>query len=381
MFMTAIHHILEIWLNELKTLAKDEGTLIFCFLLPLTYPLVYSWIYNNEVVREVPVVVVDDSNSALSRELIQRLDASPDVLVAYRTGTIEEGKDYIGHGKAYGIVYFPRDFSMKAGRHEQSHVSVYCDMSYMLTYKAIFQSVSAVSDVIGNELKAQLAGNMTQRDEEIFQKPLEFDEVPIFNTTAGYGNFILPGVLVLVIQQAMLLAVGMLAGTERERRHRSPYSHVKTITGKAMAYFMVFTVMLAYTTLAVPRFFGFVMMMHLGNWFAFMLPFVLACVFFSIAVSTFFRYRENVMLAVVFTSVPLLFLSGISWPQSALPAFWEYVSYFFPSTFGIRGYIRMSSMGADISDVLPELYAIWMQVAIYGCMAMLLTYRKSMNKE
>ena len=52
--------------NELKAIAKDEGVLLFFILLPIAYPLLYSWIYNNEVVREVPVAIVDDSHSALS---------------------------------------------------------------------------------------------------------------------------------------------------------------------------------------------------------------------------------------------------------------------------------------------------------------------------
>lgn len=367
-------------MKEIRTLFKDEGTILFCLILPLTYPIVYSWIYNNEVVREVPVVVVDDSHSALSREFIQKFDASPDVAVAFQTGSIEEGRDLIGHAKAYGILYFPHDFAIKAGRHEQAFVSVYCDMSYMLTYKAIFQTATAVSGLLGDEIKTQLAGNYTSREEEISAKPLDYEEVPIFNVTAGYGNFILPGVLILVIQQAMFLAVGLLAGTDRERNYRSIRGVVPTLLGKGMAYFMIFFVMLSYTTLAVPRFFGFVMMMHLYDWVLFMIPFVLSCVFFSITLSDFVRYRENVMLIVVFTSVPMLFLSGISWPQSALPGIWATVAEFIPSTFGIRGFVRMSSMGARIGDVLPEVRSLWIQVAAYGFLAALVIYRRRIKK-
>lgn len=367
-------------MKEIRTLFKDEGTILFCLILPLTYPIVYSWIYNNEVVREVPVVVVDDSHSALSREFIQKFDASPDVAVAFQTGSIEEGRDLIGHAKAYGILYFPHDFAIKAGRHEQAFVSVYCDMSYMLTYKAIFQTATAVSGLLGDEIKTQLAGNYTSREEEISAKPLDYEEVPIFNVTAGYGNFILPGVLILVIQQAMFLAVGLLAGTDRERNYRSIRGVVPTLLGKGMAYFMIFFVMLSYTTLAVPRFFGFVMMMHLYDWVLFMIPFVLSCVFFSITLSDFVRYRENVMLIVVFTSVPMLFLSGISWPQSALPGIWATVAEFIPSTFGIRGFVRMSSMGARIGDVLPEVRSLWIQVVAYGFLAALVIYRRRIKK-
>ena len=375
-----IRQTLEIWLEELKTLFKDQGTILFCLILPLTYPILYSWIYNNEVVREVPVIVVDDSHSALSREFIQKFDASPDVSVAFQAGSIQEGKDLIGHGEAYGILYFPHDFGIKAGRHEQAFVSVYCDMSYMLTYKAIFQTATAVSGLLGDEIKTQMAGNYTSREEEITNKPLDYEEVPIFNVTAGYGNFILPGVLILVIQQAMFLAVGLLAGTDRERNFRSIRGVVPTLLGKGLAYFMIFFVMLSYTTLAVPRFFGFVMMMHLYDWVLFMIPFILSCVFFAIVMSDFVRYRENVMLIVVFTSVPMLFLSGISWPQSALPKLWSAIADFIPSTFGIRGFVRMSSMGARIGDVLPEVRSLWIQVVAYGFLAALVIYRRRIKK-
>ena len=65
----AIHDTCYIWWDEMKQVVKDEGVLIFFILVPLLYPLLYSWIYNNEVVRDVPVVVVDDCHSPLSRPI------------------------------------------------------------------------------------------------------------------------------------------------------------------------------------------------------------------------------------------------------------------------------------------------------------------------
>jgi ABC-2 type transport system permease protein len=71
------------------------------------------------------------------------------------------------------------------------------------------------------------------------------------------------------------------------------------------------------------------------------------------------------MLIVVFVSVPLLFLIGVSWPQSNIPGYWQGVSWLFPSTFGARAYIRLNSMGADLSDVMPELRILWIQALCY----------------
>lgn len=364
--------------EEFRTIMKDEGVLLFFIFLPVAYPLLYSWVYNNEVVREVPVVVVDDSHSALSREFIRKFDASPDVSVALRCKDMQEAKDKIGHGEAYGILYFPSDFDMKVGRMEQGHVSVYCDMSYMLTYKAIYQTATNVSSVMGSELQRRMLGKYTDREEEISIKPLEFEDVPIFNTTGGYGNFILPGVLVLIIQQAMLLGVGMLAGTRREKalREGPEQQSLNKLFGRATTYFLLFAVMLAWITLVVPRLFGFVSMVHGWDLLLFFLPYLLACVFFAIVASEMVRYRESVMLVVVFASVPLLFLSGVSWPQSNIPAFWQGVGCIFPSTFAIRGFVRMSSMGALLGDCQTEYVALWIQFVVYFVLTLVIYVRK-----
>ena len=371
-----IKNIADIWWQETVAIFKDSGAVLFCIVLPLAYPILYSWIYNNEVAREVPIVIVDDSHSALSREFIQKVDASPDVSVAFYAGSIHEAQSYIGHGEAYGILYFPHNFATTVGRHEQAHVSVYCDMSYMLTYKAIFQTAQNVSSLMGAKIQAVKGGAYTNREAEIAAKPLDFDEVPIFNTTCGYGNFVLPGVLVLIIQQALLLSVGLLSGTQREKHYPMVKHVIDAYFGKGIAFLLIFAVMLAYCTLAVPRMFGFVMMMHFSDWMVFMTPYLIACIAFAVVGSEIIPFREAVMLTAVCTSVPFLFLSGISWPQSAIPGFWQGISYCLPSTFAIRGFVRMSSMGAQIGDVLPEFQSLVILAIIYSLAALGVMYRR-----
>ena len=70
-----------IWSKETASVLKDEGVLIFFILVPLIYPILYAWCYNNEVTRDVPVAVVDQSRSQLSREFTRGVDASPDVSI------------------------------------------------------------------------------------------------------------------------------------------------------------------------------------------------------------------------------------------------------------------------------------------------------------
>ena len=271
-----------IWKTEMRNVFRDEGVLIFCILVPLGYPLLYSWIYNNEVVREVDTAIVDLSHSHTSREFIRDYDASPDVKATYYCNSLDEAKQLVQRQAVHGIVYIPADFDTKLNRGEQAHVGVYCDMSLMLTYKAIYQTSQAVASHINSGIQITQAGGFTDRDDEITTEPLAFDEVPIFNTTGGYGNAILPAVLVLILQQTMLLGIGMAAGTSRElnrNRELIPVSEhyggiFRIVFGKALVYFMVYAVMGMYLALVVPKLFGFVSMVTWTTILGFLLQYL-----------------------------------------------------------------------------------------------------------
>ena len=368
-----------IWWDEMKQVVKDEGVLIFFILVPLLYPLLYSWIYNNETVREVPVVVVDDSHTQLSRQFVRRCDASPDVKILAYAADMDEAKSLLSRQVARGIYYIPSNFETNVNRLQPAVVSVFCDMSLMMAYKAVFQTAQLVTMAMGSEITTKLGGHYTKREEQISARPLNFEEVAIFNPTGGYGSFIIPAVLILIIQQTLVLGIGLSAGTARERnRYRNliPISRhyngmFRIVGGKALCYFMIYAVMSAYLVLVVPRLFGFTAIGHWQDLALFLLPFLLDCIFFGMVVSCLVRYRENVMLLMVFVTLPLLFLSGISWPQTSIPGFWQGISWLFPSTFGIRGFVRINEMGGTLADVLPEYHYLWIQMTVYFILACL----------
>ena len=379
--ITYIIDVAKVWMHEYRQIFKDEGTLLFVILVPLLYPVLYSWIYNNEVVKEVPVAVVDCSHSAMAREFVRHCDASSDVKVAYRCNSLEEAKDLVGHQKVYGVIYMPEDFGTRLGRMEQAHVSVYCNMGLMLTYKAIFQTCTAVAADLNSRIQIELSGAYTAREGDITASPINVRDVPMFNNTGGYGNFILPGVLVLVLQQVLLLGIGMAYGTSYEKHGfvrlkpmlERNFGLSRIMVGRTLGFFVLFVMLSAWVLLAIPCIFNFVHIMPRGEFLLFTIPYLLACIFFAITFSFIVRQRENVMLLVVFTSVPFLFMSGVSWPKSNIPEIWQLTSYLFPSTFGIQGFIKLNTMGCLFSDVWPEIKALWMQVIVYGALATLVT--------
>ena len=378
--MSIFHKILRwlddlayVWRIELRQVLRDEGVLLFCIVVPIVYPLLYSWVYNNENIHEVPVAVVDQSHSQLSRQFIRMCDASPDVHVAYYAVDLDDAQSLVSRQIVKGIYLIPEDFATRVNRLEQATVSVYCDMALMLTYKAIYQTAMAVSQKMGAGIQTKLAGKYTKREEVINASPLDVEEVAMFNPQAGYGTAILPAVLILIIQQTLALGIGLAAGTARERNrygdlvpiHPSYGGVGRIVSGKALCYLMVYAVMSTYLVLVVPKFFSFI---HIAAWqdlLLMMIPYVLACVFFGLTVSCLVRYRENVILLMVFVSLPLLFLTGGSWPQSSIPGYLQGVSWLFPSTFGVRAYLRLNTMGATLGDITLEMRCLWIQVAAY----------------
>lgn len=362
-----------IWKDELKNVFKDSGVMIFFFLVPFIYPLLYAFIYNNEVVHEAKMVVVDQSDTYLSREYIRKVDATADVKVVAVCTDMEEAKRMMDEKKAYGILYFPSEFSKDIHRGKQATVSLYCDMSALLFYKAFLLATTEVSLEIGKEIRAQNHPSSTEEQEKITVNPIPYESVAIFNSQNGFASFLVPAILILVIQQTLILGIGMLGGTAREKnRFHSlvPISRhfngtLRIVLGKSFTYILLYVVVCIWALAVVPKLFSLPQVGEPWTVMLFVLPYLFACIFLSMTLSGFMTSRESPMLVFVFTSVILLFISGVSWPKEAIPPFWKAVGYLFPSTPGIQGFIRINTSGATLSEVAHEYRTLWIQAGIY----------------
>lgn len=368
-----ITDLLYIWWQELKAVVKDQGVLIFFILVPLGYPLLYTFIYTNETVREVPAAVVDHSRSSLSREYLRLVDAGADLSIVSHCSDMEEAKTLLKNGKVYGIIYIPESFSRDIAKGIQTRVTLYCDMSGMLYYKAMLTSNTNASLMMNKQIKIERSGNTTGRQDEVSTAPIEYEDISIFNPQNGFASFLIPAVLILIIQQTLLLGVGLSAGTARENNRfrdlvpmsRHYHGTLRIVLGKSLTYFMIYAVMSAYMLCLVPKMFSLVQIAQASTLAAFILPYLLSCIFFAMTCSIFIHHREACMMIYVFTSLPLLFISGISWPGAAIPRFWEIISWLFPSTFGINGFVRINTMGSTLADVTIEYRALWIQAGVY----------------
>lgn len=377
------------YIKELKLITHDMGIILFLAFLPLAYPVIYSLIYNPELVRDVKMVVVDNDRTSLSRELVRNLDATQEIRVIGYAANLTEAKEAMHRHDCFGILEIPEGFDKKVGRGEVSPAVLYSDMSLLLRYRGFLVASTNVAQEMG-------AGIMAENIDEIAPlaatiavgDPMEVHNVSMGNLESGFDSFIMPGVLVLILQQCLMLAVGMSGGAKRERMREGlmplPKSTKDVLTGmigEGAAYLTVIILPAIYMLHYVPLMFSFPMAGNPFEIIVFILPMIIASIAMGLCFQGACRERESVFVLWVVTSVAFLFLSGLTWPRYAMADFWHFLSDLVPATFGVEGFIRMNTNGADLSQVRPDYVALWIQAAGYTVLAFFIQryvlYKKS----
>ncbi len=367
--------IVKSFVTELQRIFRDPGVVVIFIVATLAYPLIYKALYWNEQINDVPVAVVDLSNSPQSREFLHRWNASPDIKLTHSCTSMAEAEQLLRDQKVHGIIYFPRDFAKQlADPLGQAHISLFCDMSSFLYMKAIYLSCNQVMLESMRNIQIDRYEQMGMDKEFAWSlvQDAPYHETALFTPTGGYGSFLIPAVLVLILHQTLLFGICMLGGTAREENEES-YTFTSLI-GRAGACFLTYFGLAAILLGFFPRLFGIPHIGAIEDILLLIVPYLLAIIFFSLCVSVFIRNRESGLVLLISTSLIFLFMAGISWPKEMIPDAWRYLSYFIPYTWGAHAFIHVNSMGATLSQVTREFIALWVLTGAYGVMACVLFY-------
>lgn len=367
--------IVKSFVTELQRIFRDPGVVVIFIVATLAYPLIYKALYWNEQINDVPVAVVDLSNSPQSREFLHRWNASPDIKLTHTCSSMAEAEQLLRNQKVHGIIYFPRDFERQlADPLGQAHISLFCDMSSFLYMKAIYLSCNQVMLESMRNIQIDRYEQMGMDKEFAWSlvQDAPYHETALFTPTGGYGSFLIPAVLVLILHQTLLFGICMLGGTAREENEES-YTFTSLI-GRAGACFLTYFGLAAILLGFFPRLFGIPHIGAIEDILLLIVPYLLAIIFFSLCVSVFIRNRESGLVLLISTSLIFLFMAGISWPKEMIPQAWRWVAACIPYTWGAHAFIHVNSMGATLSQVTREFIALWVLTGAYGVMACVLFY-------
>src|SRR3984957_1766470 len=200
---------------EWRRVLGTRSAFSLLFLAPLIYGAYYPQPYLNQILRKLPIAVVDNDLSDLSRQIVETLDASGALSVVVRARTLAEAHTAIDRGLAFAAVDIPADTERDVLKGITAHIPIYADATYLFVFRSTASGVATAvgaltSDLVsrgarsdGSLVKAKLASS----------SPADVLLQPIFNPVGGYASYVVPAAFVLILQQTLLIGAAMLTGT------------------------------------------------------------------------------------------------------------------------------------------------------------------------
>jgi ABC-2 type transport system permease protein len=353
---------------------RDPGALLILVGGVLIYAFFYPIPYLPEILKKVPVAVVDLDRSPLSRRLVRMAEADELVSVTRRAADPAAAEALVRAGEVGGVLLIPEGFERDVRRGGRATVVAYLDASYFLVYRQLLTGVSEAVGTLsaGVEIARLEAQGMSPAHARAERDPLRLVMRPLFNPTEGYATYVVPAVLVVILQQTLLIGIGLLGGTRRETG-RPPtdggVGPLAGVLGQATFFVGLYALHAAFYFTVVFRSFHFA---QRGGWITlavFTLPFLLSVTLLGLAAGGLFTRRETALQALLFTSLPAVFVAGFAWPAEAIPAWLRAAALLLPSTTAMAGVLRVTQMGASLAEVRAEWMTLWGLSALYLVLA------------
>src|SRR5436190_19440754 len=356
--------------GEWRRVLGSRGAFILLVLGPLVYGFYYPQPYLNQILRKVPIAVVDNDLSDLSRAIVQTLDASGAVKVAIRTDTLAEARAALDRSEAFAVVGIPPETERDVLKGTTVHLPVYADATYFFLFRTMGSGITVAISTLSSELAAGGArtdGSLVKAALAAIS-PADILLQPIFNPVGGYASYVVPAAFVLILQQMLLIGAAMLTGAALAQATGGAFA---SVLGRGIAHLIIYLPALALYFTVLPRFYGFSTLGQPLQLFAIASVFVLATSFMGQAVGAWFKRPETPTLIFLGTSLAQFFLAGFSWPREAIPKPVLTAGYVFPSDLAIDGMVRIDQLGATLWEVAHDWGGLWILAIIYFTLAVI----------
>jgi ABC-2 type transport system permease protein len=355
---------------EWRRVLALRGAFILLVIGPIVYGIYYPQPYLNQILRKIPIAVVDSDHTELSRRILETLDASGAVSVAMRAATLPEARAALDRGEAFAVVGIPPGTERDMLKGSIVHIPVYADATYLFILRTTSSGIAAAINTLSSELAAGGArtnGSLVKAT-LASASPADLLLQPIFNPVGGYASYIVPAAFVLILQQMLLIGASLLTVVALAQPTGGAFA---TVLGRGVAHLTIYLPALALYFIVLPRFYGFSTLGQPLQLFALVAMFTLATSFMAQAAGAWFKHPETPTLIFLGTSLPQLFLTGFSWPREAIPDPVQAAGYIFPSDFAIDGLVRINQLGASLWEVTRDWRGLCSLAVIYFSLAVM----------
>lgn len=384
--VSTLKRIFKIFQAELANIFSDKGVFLIMVGGIFLYGLFYMMPFSNHIARNIPIGIVDNDNSELSRKLIRNLNANEMLWVKARPKDVNEAKEQYYKQDINAFVVIPKDFEKDVKLGKNSFITSYTDSAFMIVYKQVATGINAVISGTNTFLVINrlMKKGINKHRALAIESPFEFISIPLYNPVGSYQNYIYPLVLIMILQQTMLIGVSMLCGTESEQlsgmKFQNQFGVVQNLKlnrineystnpagivfGRSLAHVSLYFIYSLIYFLIFPK----IVVYHMSYkivMFLILIPFLFATSFWGQSMVTFCKKRENSLFILIISSVPFIFLPGFVWPKESISALVNCIAKFIPTTSAIDGLVKINQMNADISYITHDLLILLTLCGLY----------------
>lgn len=377
---------LGIVIDEFRMILTDGGAMLILLFAMLIYTTIYSIAYGREVVECVDIAVVDEDNTPTSRQIISGLSSGPNTRVAYNPVDMSSAKELYFRRKVHAIVYIPDGLERDLLAGSQANIALMLDGSHLLIYRQVLEQ--ATRDILlqgaSVEVMRLVADNIDAPTALSTASPVSYDGHLLYNPSLGYGSFVMPSVVVVIIQQTLVIGLAMV-GVRRRNLGLYPKANSLLITtrnviAKILVYVIIYGINLTIILATIWPIFGFP---NAGKPVAvaiLMLIYMVAATALGLTLSHLFTRREAPLMLLLWSSVPILLLAGISYPHEAFPEWLYAIGRIFPSSSAVSAFVMVGTAGASLWDVRSDVVQLVLLAIIYITSAIITEKYGSIDK-
>jgi ABC-2 type transport system permease protein len=361
-------NITRTFFHELNWLFRHKGALLILLGAPVLYAFFYPLPYQHAVVDNIPLIVWDEANSTNTRHWIQLLDAHPKLKVVERLPGEPNEQAWQTHKTAQAFVYFPADIDEKLAHQQPVHIAYGGKADNFLVYSEAMKAIALTLSDINKQLSLETMyiedGNAITA--QASAAPIETSVIEIFNGDASYIQYLVPAVFVLIVQQVLMIVLGMHWGYRFELNR--PVGNVLLVwNAHIVIYGLQGLALIAFFFRVILPWQGIPFVGDAFQLFRVSVPFVLAVIGFAMVVSVGFREQETSIIWLLPVSVPILLMAGVSWPTFAMQPWVQILASWVPSTWGVNAITDVAFLATE-----PDYFLGWRNAFVWLTLGLLL---------
>jgi ABC-2 type transport system permease protein len=354
--------------KEFIQMRRDRLTLGIMTGIPVIQLLLFGFAIQTEV-RHIPTVVLDESRTPESRDLIAAFENTGNFRIVSHVDGRDALDDWIARGDAQAGIAIPHDFPRDLARGTTATVQVVVDASDPLSSQAALAAAAGVAQMRNLAILSAAAHRPLL--------PLETRVRPRYNPGLRSPNYIVPGLVGVILTITLVLVTAMAIVRERERGTLeqlivTPITRTELMLGKIAPYVGVGLVQMT-TVLLLGRFvFDVPLTGNVLLLYAVALVFVVASLALGLFISTLVRTQQQAMQAAFFFVLPNILLSGFMFPRQAMPAVFQWIGAFLPLTHFLKVLRGILLKGVGV----PELWREMLILVAFAAILIALSVRR-----